>query len=181
MNEDFDLKQMEQETEEMLRFHFLNKDNAVFARTAGGFVSLETEGKNYPRVQIYRTFPFTDPDLYISVRDTEEKAKEIGMIRNLNEDVDEETAEMLREQMRMRYFMPKIAKINSIKDEFGFAYFDVETDKGASRFTIQMGGSAVVRLSNTRVLIQDVDGNRFEIPDLQALTTAELKKLDVFL
>lgn len=181
MEDDFDLKQMEKETEEMLRFRFLNRENAVFSATEGGFVSLQVGEKRYPRVQLFRSFPFTDPDRFISVRDTQEKPKEIGIIRDLNEDVTEETAALLREQLEMRYFLPKITKIHNIKDEFGFAYFDVETDKGASRFTVQMGGSSIVRLSPVRVLIQDVDGNRFEVPDVMKLSAPELKKLDVFL
>ncbi len=181
MSDDFDLKQMEQETEEMLQFHVLNRENAVFTRTEGGFVALDVEGKHYDRIQAFRSFPFTDPDRYISIRDTQEKPKEIGLIEDLNRDVEPETAALLQEQLEMRYFLPKITKIHSIKDEFGYAYFDVDTDRGASRFTIQMGGNAVLRLAAGRVLIQDVDGNRFEIPDVGNLSASELKKLDVFL
>lgn len=181
MADEFDLKQMEQETEEMLRFRALNKDNAVFAETEGGFVSLKIDGEFYPRVQIFRSFPFTDPDLYISVRDTQEKAREIGIIENLNTDVSEETAKILRKQLEMRYFLPQITKIHSITEEFGFAYFDVKTNKGEVRFTVQMGGNSILHLTATRILIQDVDGNRFEVPDVTKLTAAELKKIDVFL
>jgi hypothetical protein len=44
-----------------------------------------------------------------------------------------------------------------------------------------MGGDSVINLSDTRLLITDLDGNRFEIPDITRLTPAELKKLDLFL
>jgi len=180
-DEEFDLEQMEKETEEMLRLRYLNSSNAVFERTEGGFVSLRMGDEFYPRVQVYQSFPFTDPYCYISIREPDEKAKEIGIIKDLRTDVSKETRQMLEEQLRLRYFTPIIKKINNIKDEYGFAYFDVLTDHGACRFTIHMGGNSVVHLSDTRLLITDLDGNRFEIPDVTKLTAAELKKLDLFL
>lgn len=179
--EEFDLEKMEKETEEMLRLRFITKENAVFERTEGGFVSMEIDGESYPRVQVYRSFPFTDPDAYISIREPDEKAKEIGVIKNLRKDVSKETRQMLEEQLRLRYFTPKIEKIINIKDEYGFAYFDVLTDHGACRFTIHMGGGSVVNLSDTRLMITDLDGNRFEIADVTKLSAPELKKLDLFL
>lgn len=180
-DEEFNLEQMEKETEEMLKLRYLNKDNAVFSRTEGGFVSLKTGDEEYARVQVYRAFPFTDPRRYISIREADEKAKEIGIIENLDTDVTKETAVMLEEQMRLRYFTPVITKVIDIKDEYGFAYFNVVTDQGACRFTIRMGGGSVVNLSDTRIMITDLDGNRFEIPDVTKFTAQELKKLDLFL
>ena len=177
----FNLEKMEKETEEMLRLRFITKENAVFERTAGGFISMKIEEEFYPRIQIYHAFPFTDPDSYISIREPNEKAKEIGVIKNLHQDISKESREMLEEQLRLRYFTPVIEKIINIKDEYGFAYFDVLTNHGACRFTIHMGGGSVVHLSDTRLLITDLDGNRFEIPDVTKLTTPELKKLDLFL
>lgn len=179
--EEFDLEKMEQETEEMLRLRYITRENAEFARTEGGFVSLKIEGEEYPRIQVVRSFPFTEPDAYISIRQPDEKAKEIGMIRDLNQDVDDETAKMLREQMDVRYFTPKIERIYNIKDEYGFAYFDVLTDHGRCKFAIHMGRGSVVNLSDTRLMITDLDKNRFEIPDIGKLTAVELKKLDLFL
>jgi len=180
-DEEFNLEQMEKETEEMLRLRYINSSNAVFARTEGGFVSLKIEDEFYPRVQVYQAFPFTDPYCYISIRESDEKAKEIGVIKDLRKDVDEDTRQMILEQIRLRYFTPIIKKINNIKDEYGFAYFDVVTDHGACRFTIHMGGNSVVHLTDTRLLITDLDGNRFEIPYVTKLSSAELKKLDLFL
>ncbi|MDF2537837.1 MAG: hypothetical protein K0S76_858 [Herbinix sp.] len=179
--EEFDLEKMEKETEEMLRLRFITKDNSVFERTEGGFVSLKMGEEFYPRIQVYHAFPFTDRDSYISIREADEKAKEIGVIKNLKKDISKESREMLEEQLRLRYFTPTIEKIINIKNEYGFAYFDVLTNHGACRFTIHMGGGSVVNLSDTRLMITDLDGNRFEIPDVTRLTSPELKKLDLFL
>ncbi|MCM1568220.1 MAG: DUF1854 domain-containing protein [Roseburia sp.] len=176
----FTLSQMEQETEDMLRIRYLNKENAIFERTGTGFLSLRVGEEFYPRVQVVRMFPFMHKEELLSIRTPDERSKEIGIIKRY-EDVDSETAEMLREQLTLRYFTPVIRRIIHIKDEFGYAYWDVVTDKGPCRFTIQMGGNGVVHLSDTRILIMDIDENRFEIPDIEALTSGERKKLDMFL
>ena len=97
------------------------------------------------------------------------------------EDVDPETARMLQEQLTLHYFTPIIEKVNRIKDEYGFAYWDVVTNHGACRFTIRMGGNSVIHLSESRILIMDIDENRFEIPDVNKLTPKERKKLDLFI
>ena len=178
--EDFQLSQMEKETEEMLRVRYLNDENAVFERTGTGFLSLRVGEEFYPRVTVARMFPFSDKDEFISVRTAQERSKEIGIVEKLS-GVSRETAEMLEEQLTLRYFTPVIEKIIKIKDEYGFAYWNVVTNHGACSFTIRMGGNSVIHLADVRILILDIDENRFEIPDINRLTPAERKKLDLFL
>ena len=144
--EQFEKEQMERETEEMTAVRYLTKDNAVFERTQGGFVSLTFEGKTWDRVQVIRLFPFTEPNGFISIRTVEERSREIGVIKDLK-DVSKETKKLLLEQLNLHYFTPIIQKVLSIKDEYGYAYFHVLTDRGECRFTINMGASAVPRLS----------------------------------
>lgn len=178
--EDFQLEQMEKETEEMLRVRYLNDENAKFERTGTGFLALHVGEEFYPRVQVVRMFPFSDKNQFISIRTAEERSKEIGIVENMAA-VSRETVEMLEEQLTLHYFTPVIKKINKIKDEYGFAYWNVVTDHGECNFTIRMGGNSVIHLSDTRILIMDIDENRFEIPDVTALTAAERKRLDLFL
>lgn len=186
-DEEFNLEQMEAETEAMLRLRFLTDENAKFSRTPGGFVSLEIpdgeDGKpeKYDRIRVVRSFPFTSPNTYISIRTTEEKSREIGIIKDITKDVSKETRKMLEEQMNLRYFTPIITKINDIKEEYGHAYWDVDTNEGPCRFVIYMNSSSVVSLSDVRLMVTDLDGNRFEIPDYTRLSAGELKKLDLFL
>ncbi len=178
--QEFDEEALKRESEEALAMHFLDSSNAVFTRTEGGFLALKTDGKEYDRVGVYLTFPMTMPDEFISIRESDEKAKEIGIIRALSE-LKKDEQEMIREQVRLRYFMPVIRKVLDVKDEYGYAYWHVKTDFGVCRFTTHMGGDAVVNLSADRYQITDIDGNRYEIPDLYALTVMERKKLDLFI
>ena len=169
----------EKEAEEMTAMHSITRDDK-FVRTSGGFVNLIHDGTTYERVKVVRLFPFTDADKYISIRENTPKAKEIGIMENLA-DFDEETQEIIREQLRLNYFTPVIQKIMSIKDEYGYAYFHVLTDKGECKFAINMASNAVTKLSDSRLIIMDLDENRFEIRDVNALTQKERRKLDLFL
>ena len=169
----------EKEAEEMTAMRKITKQNK-FERTEGGFINLTFDGVTYERVKVVRLFPFTDANKYISIRQNDEKAREIGIIEDLDE-LEEETREMLEEQLRRNYFTPVIEKIYNIKDEYGYAYFHVKTDKGECKFAINMASNAVTKLSDSRLIITDLDENRFEIRDVNALTQKERRKLDLFL
>ncbi|MBR5421143.1 MAG: DUF1854 domain-containing protein [Lachnospiraceae bacterium] len=172
-------KEYEKEAEEMTQMHHISPEDR-FERTEGGFVDLYCRGKHYERVKIVRLFPFTDEDRFISVREGDGKGREIGIIEDLSQ-LSEESRKLLREQLDLNYFMPQIQRIYSIKDEYGYAYFHVLTDKGECKFAINMASNAVTRLSDERLIISDLDENRFEIRDVNALTQKERRRLDLFL
>lgn len=178
--QEFDEEALKKESEELLEMRFLTGENAEFTRTPGGFIALKTGDKEYARVGVYLTFPLTNPEEFISIRETDEKAKEIGLIESMDK-FPKEQQEMLREQIKLRYFMPVITKILDVKDEYGYAYWNVVTSFGACRFTTQMSGDAVIHLSDSRLLVTDIDGNRYEIPDFYQLGVMERKKLDLFI
>ena len=113
-----------------------------------------------------RSFPLTGASRYISVSD--EEGKEMGLIRNLKE-LDQESWRVIEEELEKAYFMPKITKILAVKELYGgMTDFTVETDRGYKEFESH-GRSAVRWVTASRVVVTDVDGNRYEIPDLGAL------------
>lgn len=169
----------EKEAEEMTAMRKITKQNK-FERTEGGFINLTFDGVTYERVKVVRLFPFTDANKYISIRQNDDKAREIGIIEDMDE-LNDDTRSMLEEQLRLNYFTPVIEKIYNIKDEYGYAYFHVKTDKGECKFAINMASNAVTKLSDSRLIITDLDENRFEIRDVNALTQKERRKLDLFL
>ena len=169
----------EKKAEEMTAINMITADDR-FAMTEGGFLSLDCRGVHYDRIRVVRLFPFTDADRYLSIREYENEGKEIGIIEDLAS-LSDETVEMIRSQLTLCYFTPVISRIYSIKDEYGYAYFHVMTDRGECKFSINMGSNAVSKLSDTRLIIQDVDENRFEIRDVEALSMKERRMLDMFL
>ena len=186
-NESYDdILTMEQElAEQSIAIHVITNDNAVFARTPGGFVSLDFtdekgETKHYARVAVHRCFPFSDPGRYISIREPDSDGREIGLIENI-ETVADETRVMLEEQLALRYFVPKILAIRGIREEYGYSYWHVKTDRGECRFTVRIGGGSFFAIGTNRYLAVDIDGNRFEIPDITRMTPKELKRLDLYI
>lgn len=186
LQKEFDILEQEKKTvEKNIAINLLNETNAVFSRTAGGFVNLiytdqDDNVKTYPRVAVHRCFPFSDPTHYLSIREPENDGKEIGLIEDLAK-LPGDIQKILTEQMSMRYFTPKILHIKNIKEEYGYSYWDVVTDKGVCRFTVRSGGGSVYQIGYNRYLVNDLDGNRFEIPDLYKLSAKEIKQLDLFI
>ncbi|MDD4327481.1 MAG: DUF1854 domain-containing protein, partial [Eubacteriales bacterium] len=71
-------------------------------------------------------------------------------------------------------------KISSVKEEFGFAYWEVVTDRGDMKFTTSIW-NPVIRIGGNRLLVNDLDSNRYEIDDLTKLSRREIKLIDLFL
>lgn len=174
------LKQEIEEVERLLAVNKLTPENAAFSETAGGFLTLNYEGEDKGQINVICTFPFTAPDEYLSVRTADDKMTEIGIIENINE-FDAATVAIIKKQLEIRYFMPEILKVFSVKEEYGHTYWSVLTNKGKHKFTSPSGSSGSVIRKENRVIIKDSDQNRYEIPDLTKLTAKEMKKLDLYL
>ncbi len=179
-NGQFDIieKQFEK-IEELFEIKILTPDNCKFIKSGGSFLSLEVGDEKYSKVTIYRTFPFSEPDRYLSIRQATPKAEEIGIIKDLDS-WPENIREIVEEQLNLRYFTPVIKKINDIKEEYGFAYWTVITDKGEMNFTTSIW-SPITRISENRLLVSDLDANRFEIENFEMLSKKEKKLIDLFL
>jgi hypothetical protein len=155
---------------------YITPDKAEFRRTPGGLVSLSIRpDEKYPRVNLHRAFPHKESRKYISVRNTE--GKEIGIIRCID-DFPENEVKIMEEELDRRYFMPVIKKINSLKAEFGFTYWDVETDSGPKRFSVNGGHSSVLSITESRLLVLDTDGNRYQIEDYLKFDAKSLKLVE---
>ncbi len=169
-----------QEVEELLKTKLLSPDIAKFSATPGGFITLTLSGEEQGMVNIIRAFPFTAENEFLSVRTADDKQKELGMIEVLSV-FDEETVRLISDQLAIRYFMPKVERICSVKEEYGHTYWHVITDKGECKFTSPSGSAGAVVKKGDRVIIRDSDQNRYEIEDVKKLTVKELKKLDLYL
>ena len=166
--------------EDLLEMKKLTPENTAFSETAGGFLRATADGKEYERVAIYRMFPNTEKEKFLSVREATEKAPEIGIIFDL-EDFPEETRAMIRKQLLMRYFTPKIRKFLKIREEYGHVYFTAETDVGPVRFTIRAGGNSVAHIGGPFYRITDLDGNRYDVEDIYALSNKELRQFELYI
>lgn len=165
---------------------YITKDNAKFEKE-NDFVKMtltapNTEGametKTYDRIFLHRAFPFDYPYAYISVLDAD--SKELGLIADVNE-LDTEAADMLRAELDRKYYTPVIKQILSLKDKFGFSYWKVVTDEGELSFTLRDTFQSLMKVGGTRIFVNDIDGNRYEIPNIEELDRKSFRKIELFL
>ena len=171
----------------VIHIQYLEDSNAVFTEK-DGFIALKatitnedgtTEEKNWNRIFLHAAFPFDMPEDYISVLDKDQK--EIGMIRSISA-LSEEAQKVLKLELSRKYYAPVIAKIFSVKERYGFSYWRVELADGKEfSFTVQDTYRSIIKVDPVHIFIVDVDGNRFEIRDVEALDRASYKKIELYL
>ncbi len=122
-----------------------------------------------------RAAPLSDPDHYISFLDG--NGEEICMVRDPAE-LDSATRRILREELNRRYMTAVVQRIHSVRNELGTSYFDVQTNRGRREFVVPNIRESARWLGERRLLLLDVDGNRFEIPDLDAFDKRSVKLLE---
>ncbi|HVL39727.1 MAG TPA: DUF1854 domain-containing protein [Fimbriimonadaceae bacterium] len=122
--------------------------------------------RSYPTVKPAWAAPLTHPDRYLSLLDG--KGEEIVMVTDPT-GLPSESMRAVQEELRRRYLTATVKRILHAKVEFGATYWTVDTDRGERELVTQSLQENVQWLSPTHLLLIDVDGNRFEIPDVQAL------------
>lgn len=165
--------------------NYLTPSVAQFRLTKGGLLELSlTSGSEtvlYSPVSLHLAFPFMKPREYISVfNDKGGSGEEIGIIADLNL-FDSQTQAIIDSELNRRYFSPKITKIISIKERFGFSYWKVITDKGEMDFAVSDTYKSIIRFSTTRFVIIDADGNRYSIDNIERLDTTSVKILEMYI
>ena len=132
-----------------------------------GLLRLTIEGeRSYLRVKVARARPITDPNHYIGFWDGANK--EIGLLREPRE-LDPESGRALARALRRRYLVPTILGVRSVAERFGISTWLVETDRGLAEFSVVDHGENLRHLGEGRVSIEDIDGNRFDLPDYRRL------------
>jgi hypothetical protein len=148
------------------------------SRDAEGRVLLRHGSSDKPvPVEIRRAFPWSAETEYVSIRG--EDKKEILLIDRLDRH-GEEIQRIIREELERHYFIPRIRKVFRILEEFEIGIWDVETDRGRTTFRVRTRDS--VRLLGTkRAMIEDADGNFYEIPDLDELDPRSQETIDGYM
>jgi hypothetical protein len=82
---------------------------------------------------------------------------------------EEATRRVPDEELTRRYLAAVVQRMHSVRTEAGVSYFDVQTNRGRREFIVQNAHESARWLGDQRLLLLDVDGNRFEVPDLGAL------------
>lgn len=155
---------------------WLTPENATFT-VEGGLLFLDYDGK-HQRVFLCRQFPFDFLWEFISVMGEEQT--EVGIIRNLSL-FEGKGDDLVRAELTRRYYAPVIKRIHSVKERYGFSYWKVSTGEGSVSFTLHDTFRSIIRAGDNRLIFMDVDGNRFEIPDVERLDRKSYKKIELYL
>ncbi len=167
----------------------LTPENALFSASEGGLIALKIinadgEEESFERVVLRRSFPVSAPNEFISVREPDSRKKgrgaEIGMIRDIAV-FDKDTVALLNSELELRYFTPEITKILSVKNKFGYSYWEIKTSAGSVSMVLNNPYSNIRILEDKRVLITDMDGNAFIITDPKKLDRVSYRFLEVYL
>lgn len=151
---------------EAAQLHTLDPARLRFFR-AGAALRLTIEGEySVLKAKILRAFPLSLPGQYYSVQDG--GGRDLGLIVNPGE-LDPESRRLVESDLERRYMTATIKRIRSVEERFGTVDWEVETQRGRNRFTTRDLRDNVLHPAPGRIIFSDVEGNRYEIPDLHAL------------
>jgi hypothetical protein len=123
--------------------------------------------RSYPTVKPVWAAPLSRPKHYLTLLDA--KGNEITMVPDPAEMLTPASWAAVQAELRRRYLTATVMAITAAKVEYGATYWHAVTDRGERDFVTQSLQENAQWLSPVHLLFIDVDGNRFEIPDVQAL------------
>lgn len=126
-------------------------------------------------VRVARMFPLTDPDTWISVLNKE--GKELGILMDARQ-LERESLAALRGELGRCYLVPQIQRIVSCRDQMEFVEWTVETDRGRATFVTRRLREIARQPLGARLVLKDVEDNRYDIPDLHALDTTSRRWIE---
>lgn len=134
--------------------------------------------RSYHTIKLFQAWPLSNPGKHLCFQDG--RGEEILTVPKM-EDLPAESRPVAEEELRRRYLTARVEVILSVRTEFGVTYWNVRTDRGERDFVVQSVSESCAWLSDSHILITDVDGNRFEILDINALDTMSRAQLDTAL
>ena len=146
-------------------------------------------GASLPRIEIRddrcliaavvrRVFPLSKSAHYFSIQ--EEGGVEVCILKTLD-GMDAESRSLVEAVLERRYYSPTIRRIVTLKQDAAMWRFEVETTRGDSTFYVRNWRDSAHEISSGRWLMQSVDGQRYEIPDMEALDARSRSFLDQLL
>ncbi|MHB9024548.1 MAG: DUF1854 domain-containing protein [Armatimonadota bacterium] len=147
-------------------------------RREGIRLQLSQEGGEWQEVKLLRAFPLSEPEHWIAMLDKD--GKEIGMLRDLRR-VSTKSLAAAREELSQRYLVPQILRIDGCRARADVLEWTVETDRGPAVFLTRNLQESIKQPVPRRLTLTDVEGNRFDVPDVDALDEESRRMLIGFI
>jgi hypothetical protein len=151
---------------------YLDPDKISFYHDGHNLTFTASDSTYYPRVTLRRSFPLSADNTFIVVRIPEaepDRSREIGVIEDCQQ-LDDDSRKAVEYELRSFYLVPTIQNINNIREEFGFLYWSVDTDRGSKEFIMRDSIIGQVRqVGPGRWLLIDINQTRYEINNYELL------------
>jgi hypothetical protein len=164
---------MPDETSSELRF--LDPATVQFHQQGARLQFREKDDADWRDVTLVRLFPLTEPEHWVSL--VEMNGKEVGIVKDTSR-LGHDALRLARDELRRRYLVPRIQSILACRVRADLVEWTVETDRGRQKFLTRDLREQIKEHQPTRLGIVDVEGNRYDIPDLSALDPESRRRLD---
>lgn len=143
----------------------------------GHLVLIDAEGKRHERVAPVRGFPLSDPGKWVSICDA--SGRELLCISDLAQ-LAPHVRQVLEDDLSRREFMPVITRIVKASGDTEPCEWDVETDRGPTRFVINSEDD-VRRIGPQSGMVVDSHGIRYLIANVDSLDAASRRVVQAYL
>lgn len=144
----------------------------------GKLALIDANGARHEAVVPVRAFPIQSPEDGISIVNTD--GEEVAWVDALDELPAVEQA-LIREALAAREFMPVLQRIVSVTSFSTPCTWQVDTDRGSTEFVLR-GDEDIRRIGKAgALLIADVHGIQYYVPDQFALDANSKRILDRFM
>ncbi|WP_036718666.1 DUF1854 domain-containing protein [Paenibacillus harenae] len=141
-------------------------DRLIFSRGPGGVFQGIVNGKPYDELIVYRAFPFIYTTQFISIRDA--KGEELCIVEDIAE-LDEESLKEIERELQFRYFLPRVTRVDSVKQKSDLWLWELQTNLGPTRLAMRNLHEHLQFPSGNRIILTDINGKRCEIADWKEL------------
>lgn len=115
---------------------------------------------------ILRCYPQSKPDEWISIRDG--ASREVCLLETMRQ-MKPDSRRLIEEYLADRYFVPMIEQLKSVSVSAGILALDVVTNRGVETVFVKDFAQNIRRLTVYHLVITDIEGNRYDIPDKRKL------------
>jgi len=153
----------------LTELRYLDPATLAFHRGGGRLRLTVGDACSHLDVRVLRLFPVAGPTRYLSLRD--DANHEIGILRSLD-GLEPAALALIHDDLERRYLTARITRVRAARERFGVVEWQVDTHLGERAFSTRDLRENLLTPDPGRYLFRDVDGNRYEIPDLHALDAA---------
>ncbi len=155
--------------------NFLDPATLQLRREDGRLQCRQPGQEEWTEAKLVRMFPHSLPAEWIAVLGP--LGKEQGVLRSL-EGMSRESRELALEELDRRYLTTRIVRLLAGKRRFDVMQWTAETTRGRISFITRGMRDQIQQPMPGYVIFSDVEGNRYEIPDLATLDPASRRLLE---